>query len=172
MCKIFYEKNCSRLHDWHWEWLSLYFRVWRKRNALRLFCTVGKEVVHLLDILRSANFNLYSRLEFEWQNYANCVGMVDTGYFKRSGGAVTKFSNPFKQHFPRQGGLWDALIPTSRQVHVSDTSRKILHMSKSQNFVTIFCSSSQYTSLYLITSTNRDVLVFTAIVTLPFKNPL
>ncbi|XP_071093154.1 uncharacterized protein [Haliotis cracherodii] len=63
-------------------------------NPLRGFMSLsritGKNVNHLLGILRSANTDLYGRLERNWQLYANCVGMVDTGYFKRSGSAAKK----------------------------------------------------------------------------------
>ncbi|KAK7087508.1 hypothetical protein V1264_021551 [Littorina saxatilis] len=48
---------------------------------------LGKDVNYLLGLLREANPNLYNQLRADWRLYADCVGLVDTGYFKRSGGS-------------------------------------------------------------------------------------
>ncbi|XP_046572826.1 uncharacterized protein LOC124280880 [Haliotis rubra] len=77
-------------------------------NPLRGFMSLsrltGKNVNHLLGILRSANTDLYGRLERNWQLYANCVGMVDTGYFKRSGSPALsdRASNQMTRTLPVQ----------------------------------------------------------------------
>ena len=44
----------------------------------------GKDVNSLLNVLRETNPSLYRQVQVEWRRYADCVGRVDTGYFKRS----------------------------------------------------------------------------------------
>ncbi|KAK7477445.1 hypothetical protein BaRGS_00031347, partial [Batillaria attramentaria] len=57
-------------------------------NPLRRFRPLsrmlGKDVNTLLNLLKDSNPTLYRQVQAEWRLYADCVGLVDTGYFKRS----------------------------------------------------------------------------------------
>ncbi|XP_059149638.1 uncharacterized protein LOC131936598 [Physella acuta] len=44
----------------------------------------------VLGMLKETNPDVYKILNSEWQRYTNCVGLVDTGYFKRSGFSRSK----------------------------------------------------------------------------------
>ncbi|KAK6184013.1 hypothetical protein SNE40_002250 [Patella caerulea] len=71
------------------------------RGFISLSRVTGRDVNRLLGILENANFDLFKRIEGEWNSYANCVGMVDTGYFKRSSGyqrEATQDSNSPQVH--------------------------------------------------------------------------
>ncbi|KAL8560028.1 hypothetical protein ACOMHN_041498 [Nucella lapillus] len=47
---------------------------------------LGRDINSLLNLLRTSNPALYQQVQDEWRRYADCVGLVDTGYFKRSMG--------------------------------------------------------------------------------------
>ena len=53
-----------------------------------LFLVTGQDLRNVLVTLRQINGNVYRQLRSEFQDYARCVGVVDTGYFKRSTDAV------------------------------------------------------------------------------------
>lgn len=38
----------------------------------------------ILNVLRTSQPELYRQIQEEWQAYSRCIGLVDTGYFKRS----------------------------------------------------------------------------------------
>ncbi|ESO91703.1 hypothetical protein LOTGIDRAFT_163434 [Lottia gigantea] len=72
------------------------------RGFISLSRVTGRDVNRLLGILETANAPLFKRIEGEWQNYANCVGMVDTGYFKRS----PEISRDMKDENSRESSIW------------------------------------------------------------------
>ncbi|KAJ8312508.1 hypothetical protein KUTeg_009881 [Tegillarca granosa] len=57
-------------------------------NPLRNFMFIAQQtrrnLPFVLEALRSINAGAFKDLQREYQMYAECVGMVDTGYFKRS----------------------------------------------------------------------------------------
>ena len=57
----------------------------RNLSPLLFFSITGKDIDTLLNLLRDSNPPLYRQVQDEWRLYADCVGLVDTGYFKRSG---------------------------------------------------------------------------------------
>ncbi|CAL1537073.1 unnamed protein product [Lymnaea stagnalis] len=63
-------------------------------NPLRRYEVVMKKInerypdrgaMTLLNLLLDSNPDVFKPLLNEWRRYANCIGLVDTGYFKRSG---------------------------------------------------------------------------------------
>ncbi|KAK3731953.1 hypothetical protein RRG08_045012 [Elysia crispata] len=44
----------------------------------------NRDINSILNLLRLSHQELYRQIEDEWRSYASCVGLVDTGYFKRS----------------------------------------------------------------------------------------
>ncbi|RUS80887.1 hypothetical protein EGW08_011358 [Elysia chlorotica] len=45
---------------------------------------IDRDMNSILGLLRSSHPQLYRQIQDEWRSYASCVGLVDTGYFKRS----------------------------------------------------------------------------------------
>ncbi|GFO08659.1 hypothetical protein PoB_003516400 [Plakobranchus ocellatus] len=43
-----------------------------------------RDMDSIINMLRTSHPEIYRQIQGEWRSYANCVGMVDTGYFKRS----------------------------------------------------------------------------------------
>jgi hypothetical protein len=48
-----------------------------------LLLSVGQELPFVLSKLKQMDYLVYRHLQSGFQRYAECVGMVDTGYFKR-----------------------------------------------------------------------------------------
>ena len=60
-----------------------------------LLLSVGQELPFVLSKLKQMDYLVYRHLQSGFQRYAECVGMVDTGYFKRSERQVLAKMNPF-----------------------------------------------------------------------------
>ena len=64
-------------------------------NFILCFSFSGKSLGHVLTLLRGIDKPAYSSLAKEFRYYAACVGLVDTGYFrKRSDPAMRDNSSP------------------------------------------------------------------------------
>lgn len=48
------------------------------------FSFQGHPLRSVLLLLREMDGNVYKQLQVDFQRYAGCIGIVDTGYFKRS----------------------------------------------------------------------------------------
>ncbi|XP_033748413.1 uncharacterized protein LOC117333291 [Pecten maximus] len=55
------------------------------RNLMFISERTGRSIDSVLTLLREFDIAAYKHFQFLFNNYAACVGMVDTGYFKRSG---------------------------------------------------------------------------------------
>lgn len=57
-------------------------------NPLRRLISISFKTGHplrsVLLLLREMDGNVYKQLQVDFQRYAGCIGIVDTGYFKRS----------------------------------------------------------------------------------------
>ncbi|XP_060067389.1 uncharacterized protein LOC132547624 [Ylistrum balloti] len=56
------------------------------RNLMFISERTGRGIDSVLTLLRQFDIAAYKHFQFLFNNYAACVGMVDTGYFKRNGG--------------------------------------------------------------------------------------
>lgn len=87
----------------------------------------GKSIDTLLDLLRESNPALYEQVQLEWRLYAECVGLVDTGYFKRSSddtqGRVDSEAGPLaRSHDGDEGLAADDLLERVLQSWMDATS--------------------------------------------------
>ncbi|XP_069134487.1 uncharacterized protein [Argopecten irradians] len=87
------------------------------RNLMFISERTGRSIDSVLTLLREFDIAAYKHFQFLFNNYAACVGMVDTGYFKRSGPA----SEQNESHDSPPGQLSD--------MHLYD----IVHLINSMN---------------------------------------
>ncbi|VDI23041.1 Hypothetical predicted protein, partial [Mytilus galloprovincialis] len=65
------------------------------RSIISLSSQTGQGLRFVLDKLKQMDYRVYRHLQSNFQRYAECVGMVDTGYFKRSDRHALISINPF-----------------------------------------------------------------------------
>ncbi|KAK3084786.1 hypothetical protein FSP39_019001 [Pinctada imbricata] len=76
------------------------------RQLVRISSSTGRDLQNVLITLRHINVNAYQQLRNEFQRYAACVGVVDTGYFKRSTDA---FLPTLKRRLEKEPSLDDII---------------------------------------------------------------
>lgn len=65
------------------------------RSVISLSTQTGQDLPFVLGKLKQMDIQVYRHLQRSFQRYAECVGMVDTGYFKRSERNALAKINPF-----------------------------------------------------------------------------
>lgn len=70
---------------------------------------LGKNLPSVLGTLQYINAEAFKELQREYQMYAECVGMVDTGYFKRSSSNEHNGYDPLSSKSEDESNLNDIL---------------------------------------------------------------
>ena len=63
------------------------------------FLVAGSSVSNVLALLRNMDSSAFKDLEGQYLKYASCVGMVNTGYFKRQSMAVEQNERTVKNTY-------------------------------------------------------------------------
>ena len=73
---------------------------------------VGRSLTHVLTLLRDIDGGAYDSLSQKFRLYAACVGLVDTGYFRKRSGATLPMVSPHERPARR--------TPFDHQIQVRD----------------------------------------------------
>lgn len=87
------------IYRWQITWLGLpIIHSLGKKDALFelyicLCFSIGRSLTHVLTLLRDIDGGAYDTLSQKFRLYAACVGLVDTGYFRKRSGATLPMVN-------------------------------------------------------------------------------
>ena len=87
-----------------WEFGKIKKKVDLKKGIF-FFSIPGHPLRSVLLALREMDGSVYKQLQVDFQRYAGCIGIVDTGYFKRSSASDMKSKRTFQSKHGYDGDL-------------------------------------------------------------------
>nr|XP_022345939.1 uncharacterized protein LOC111138324 isoform X1 [Crassostrea virginica] len=105
-------------------------------NPLRTLISISFKTGHplrsVLLALREMDGSIYKQLQVDFQRYAGCIGIVDTGYFKRSSASDMKSKRTFQSEHGYDGDLQLFKPLTSNR---NKTAERLLLLEKTKQLL-------------------------------------